>query len=122
MRRILPNSRDQRLVGATYLALAIALHIRPDVGSLIPYIEATTNFTPYSIAFIFAFAAGYLLRPGNLMLWKYAVSLVPMLVTCLYLAIYMLGNIQSSLLTGVIAFAYAVFLISNMQKQAVSRG
>jgi hypothetical protein len=122
VRRIIPNTREQQLVSGVYLALAISLHVRPDVGTLLPYVESTTILNPYSIAAIYFFCSGYLFRAVNIMLWKYAMAILPLLVTCMYLFLYMIGNPASSLVTGVLCFGFAILLLSDLQQQAVRRG
>jgi hypothetical protein len=122
VRRIIQNTREQRLVGYAYLALGVSLHLRPDVGSILPYVESTTFLTPYTIAAVYFLCAGFLLRSVNIMLWKYTAAIMPILATCLYLFVYMVGNVQSSLLSGIIGFLAAALLLNDLQKQAVNRG
>lgn len=123
MYRILSNTRQQRWIGAIYFALALAVHARPpDVGTILPYLELTTILTPYSIAAIYFWCSGFLLRSVNIVAWKYIAVVMPLLISCLYLVFYMAGTPTTSLVTGVWILSLATLIINDLYRQVVARG
>lgn len=121
MYKVLSNTRQQRWIARIYLGLALAIHARPDVGAILPYIESTTILTPYAIAAIYIWCSGFFWRSVNIVAWKYVAAVLPLLVSCLYLVFYMAANPTTSLVTGVLVFSLAALLIDDLYRQVVTR-